>query len=229
MSGSKRNRRWLRFSLRSTLIVATAFCIWIGWYSVRAKHQREAVLWARSAGGGVRYDFEYDYAKNLPRNGTPAVPAWLHEFLGIDYFSTVVSFDLSDSQIDDLSPVVKFTRLERLQLWVAEVDNFAPLASLTNLKSLEVTAPKVDNLQPLSGLTKLEYLYLCDSRADDLTPLAGLTNLRVVKLVDMPVSDLSPLAKLGGLERLELRNAQATENEVARLQLALPDCKIVDK
>lgn len=229
MSDNKQNRRWLRFSLRSTLGVATALCIWIGWYSGRSENQREAVAWGRNAGGGIRYSFEYDFDRNLPRNGTPAVPDWLHEFLGIDYFSTVVSFDLSDSELEDLTPVAKFTSLQRLQLWVAEIDDLAALSSLTDLKSLELTAPQVDNFRPLSALTNLEYLFICDSKADDLTPLTGLANLRVLQLINMPVSDLSPLAGLKGLELLKLKNVSVTGDKVAQLQLALPNCVIATK
>ena len=229
MSDKRRNRRWLRLSLRSTLIIATVICIWIGWYSIRSKNQREAVVWGRNAGGGIRYDFEFDYDKNLPSNGTTAVPSWLHEFLGIDYFSTVVSFDLSDDELADLTPVGKFTGLVRLQLWVAGIDDFSALAGLTNLKSLEVTAPRVDDLKPISSMAKLEYLFLNGLKTNDLTPLSGLTKLKELKLLNVPVSDLSPLAKLKELESLKLSGVSINDDEVARLQLALPNCKIVSK
>ena len=41
------------------------------------------------------------------------------------------------------------------------------------------------------------------------------------------VRDLSPLTKITNLERLTMYGTPASEEEIAKLRTALPDCKIV--
>src|SRR5262245_35817365 len=46
------SRRWLRYSLRTLLVLVTVFCLWLGW-QVRIVHKRKAALREiEDAGGG---------------------------------------------------------------------------------------------------------------------------------------------------------------------------------
>ena len=54
----KHKRRWLRFSLKSFLVVLTVFCVWLGALVYRVNQQREVVQWVRDMGDTIRYDFE---------------------------------------------------------------------------------------------------------------------------------------------------------------------------
>ncbi|MCH7725193.1 MAG: hypothetical protein IH991_01740 [Planctomycetes bacterium] len=56
----KRKRRWLRYSLRTFLLLLTVFAVWLGLLVHRVNKQKEAVQWVRDMGGVVRYDFELD-------------------------------------------------------------------------------------------------------------------------------------------------------------------------
>lgn len=53
----KRKRRWLRYSIRTLLIVVTIFCVALGYWVNRANRQRDVVKWVEENGGSVTYDF----------------------------------------------------------------------------------------------------------------------------------------------------------------------------
>ena len=65
-----------------------------------------------------------------------------------------------------------------------------------------------------------------DRHLEDLYPLVSLTHLRVLALTNSQVSNLSSLESLTNLERLYLSSTLVTKEEVQKLQLALPNCKI---
>ena len=66
-----RTRRWLQYSLRSFLVVLTAFAIWLGVAVNRAREQREAVKAIEALGGTVTYDFQ---VTGVPYDGTSDPP-----------------------------------------------------------------------------------------------------------------------------------------------------------
>src|SRR5262245_19997517 len=72
-------RRWLRFSLRTMLLLITALCIWLGYQVNAARRQREALAAIARAGGTVYFD-----------RRTP--PDWLHQFLGDDSRTAIKAF-----------------------------------------------------------------------------------------------------------------------------------------
>ena len=156
----KPKRRWLRFSLRSFLIVLTIFCVWIGWYLYRVEQQREAVRWVRANGGTVKYDFEYDPQDRYISDPQPHVPKWLLNILDVNYFSSVSYAAISNRQLTDLTPLASLRTLRRLHLEYAPVKDLTPVANLTNLQELWVRQTQVTDVTPLAGLTKLENLYL---------------------------------------------------------------------
>ncbi len=47
----KRKRRWLRYSLRTFVVVLTVFCVWLGALVYRVNQQKEAVQWVKEQGG----------------------------------------------------------------------------------------------------------------------------------------------------------------------------------
>ena len=82
------------------------------------------------------------------------------------------------------------------------------------------------DLTPLANLKSLQQLGISDTPVSDLTPLANLKNLYAIDLRDMSVSDLTPLANLNSLEWLDLRGTPSREEQITKLQQALPNCKI---
>ena len=107
-SKPKRKRRWLRYSLRTFVVVLTVFGVWLGLLVYRVNKQKEVVQWVRDHGGTVGYDFQWDEVKESSINDAqPPGPDWLRNLIGVDYFSDVRVLYLGDTQVTDLSPLVK--------------------------------------------------------------------------------------------------------------------------
>ena len=129
----KRKRRWMRFSLRSFLIVVTILCVFIGWYVYRVDQQKKAVRWVLKHGGAIRYDYQVDSDGRLLDDSQPPGPKWLHSILGVDYFASVVTVNFTFTSVSDLTPLASLTNLEWLYLDVTPVNDLTPLSGLKNL------------------------------------------------------------------------------------------------
>ena len=209
-------RRWLRFSLRTFLIVVVFLSAWIGRWVYRAEQQRTAVQWVIKNGGTIRYDYEVDQNGKTIKNSQPPVPKWLLKILDVNYFSSVVIVVLRQNQVTDLTPLAGLRNLEHLSVDVTRVSDLSSLADLKNLKWLVLKGTTVGDLTPLADLKNLERLYLDDTAVSDLTPLAGLTNLKWLDLSHAEVGDLTPLTGLTNLEELWLIQTQVSNEEKYR-------------
>ena len=113
----KPKRRFLRFTLRSLLLLMLVVCVALGWKVERARKQRDAVNWVQKFGGSVDYDYQIDDNGRPIPNAEPPGPKWLLKQLGIDFFDDVVSVNLTKAtQVSDVSPLAWLTSLERLYL-----------------------------------------------------------------------------------------------------------------
>ena len=92
-----KRRRWLRFSLRTLLVVMTVLCVWLGFKVNAARRQKEAVEAILKAGGEIFFDYQLEPPTGQPdkfnfdfdQNVSPPGPAWLREQLGEEYFREV--------------------------------------------------------------------------------------------------------------------------------------------
>ncbi len=106
------------------------------------------------------------------------------------------------------------------------------LEGLVQLKQLILSGTQVTDagLEQLSGMVQLEDLSISDTNITDggLEHLAGFVTLRTLVLDDCRVTDagLRYLRGLTSLEGLWLHGTQVTDAGVAKLQQALPNCKI---
>src|SRR5687767_3006090 len=111
-------RRWLRFSLRTLLVLLTVACVTLGLWVQRAERQRRAVAAIREMGGSVTYDFQEAQWRSLTR--TPAWRGWF----GVDYFAKPSFVQLPASATDaDLLHVREFTGLRSLVLENSQVSD----------------------------------------------------------------------------------------------------------
>jgi hypothetical protein len=97
-------RRWLRFSLRSLLILMTAMAVWLGFTMKRLRDQEQAVARIQELGGTVTYHYQLDENGNWISDAQPPGPRWLRAILGphwgVHFMSVFVSFADDNSATD---------------------------------------------------------------------------------------------------------------------------------
>lgn len=224
----KRPRRWLRFGLRTFLVVVALAGATLGLKVRQVRLQRAAVEWVRENDGRVFYDFEWDdESQNLVLDSLPPRPAWLRSLGGIDYVARPTVVYLGSVQVTDLTPLADLTELQGLCLFGTHVDDLTPLADLEALQWLVVAETQVNDVAPLSKLVGLQELVLAGSQVNDLTPLASLAELPILDLSRTQIADVTPLEKLTDLQELNLAGAPVRDESVAELQRALPSLTII--
>ncbi len=128
---------------------------------------------------------------------------------------------------------------ETTALWMRFTgDSFtdSALTELCELRQLRVlilreTAITDSGLRSLGGLTRLKALYvescsITDAGLKELTELAALHSLGLENCPYITDAGIDHLAGMKGLRVLELAGTGVTRDGVARLQKALPTCKI---
>jgi len=122
-----RSRRWLRYRLRTLLILFTVFCVWLGAVADRAHKQRQSVAALRAARCLIAYDNEPEPNrwKFLDRFNWPPMPdpeqgeypfglgmkpvppdppttrQQLQNWVGPDYFVSVTAVSVSVFDVND--------------------------------------------------------------------------------------------------------------------------------
>ena len=133
-----------------------------------------------------------------------------------------------------LRHVTASTQLRELHFWgnAVEDDSLAALRGMTRLRKLDLGGALVTDagLKYLSRCKELEMLGLRGARVSDagLRELASHTELRELDLFNTQVSDAG-LKQLVGFRNLELvyvGETKVTTNGLAKLQKALPNCRI---
>jgi hypothetical protein len=121
----------------------------------------------------------------------------------------VISIDLRDTKVSDISPLQGLTQLQSLNLRDTKVSDISPLQGLTQLQKLFLSGARVSDISPLQGLTQLQDLDLRGTQVSDISPLRGLTQLRKLYLNGTQVSDISPLR---GLTQLQISGSRTQSN-----------------
>ena len=85
---------------------------------------------------------------------------------------------------------------------------------------------RITNISPLSNLRKLKRLELDETSAKDLSCLTGLITLEELIVADTTIDDLSPITNLSNLRKLGLFRTDVSDEDVAWLARALPNCSI---
>ncbi|MCE9547087.1 MAG: hypothetical protein K8T25_16555 [Planctomycetia bacterium] len=172
----KPKRRWYQYRLRTLLIVTTIIAIALGWWSYRARQQREAVAILKGGDGVVRHDFHLPWTGKM--NNPPQWPQWLENKVSCDYFESVILLFCSPEVTDaSLEKIECLTALQELSLKGAKVTDagLEHLNGLTSLRSLNLGRTQVTDagLEHLNGITSLQLLYLNDTQVTD----AGVARL----------------------------------------------------
>tara|TARA_Y100000588_G_scaffold392014_1_gene502483 strand:- start:1466 stop:2512 length:1047 start_codon:yes stop_codon:yes gene_type:complete len=152
---------------------------------------------------------------------------------------------LTSNTITDLTPIAQLKKLRQLDLSAEYItdplrmlSDILPLSELTELEDLWLSHNSIHDLSPLADLTKLKQLHVWPNPITELSPLSSLTKLERLSIGVNGIKDLSPLYALKKLEWLffmddpslsseELKaRPPVPEQEISKLQKALPDCAI---
>jgi hypothetical protein len=197
-------RRQFQFSIRSLLVmaaIAALACSWLAWELRKAQEQRDAV---NALCGGDRSEFELlllydDYVVDKSGNGNsgPAEPAWLIDWLGIDFFG-------------DVNWVVS--------PWTGRPERARPV-SLTAAALKKLTA-----LHQICCL-ELDYTPVTDAELADLETLHELAYVSLTN-TGISDAGLGHLERMAQLRSIRLNETRVTAEGVNRLRCALPNCII---
>src|SRR6202040_3378418 len=95
--------------------------------------------------------------------------------------SGLVSVDLYNNPVTDVSPLGALTNLGRLDLsWDFYATHFAALSAATKLTNLYVRGISFRNIAFVQVFKKLSVLNLDDTSISDVSPLSGLTDRKSV-------------------------------------------------
>src|SRR5947209_6373548 len=112
-------RRWLRFSLRTLLLLVLILGVGLGWLGnviIRVRHQRQIVAGIGAAGGQVAYDYRRylgligDHHNYSP----PPGPKFINVLFGNDVFAYVDGVYISGPRVTD-ADLLCLAELPRLQ------------------------------------------------------------------------------------------------------------------
>jgi hypothetical protein len=234
-----RRQRRPGFALPPLMFIVLAVGGALGWWTDKARIQREAVAEIWRNGGIVEYGLGFEDNQPLPpgaakpqpraagrrRFGRDKLrfvakpwPTWLVEAVGPDFLSNVKAVYLVGSKKPDASMVFvgRLSRLERLSLAETNATDagMVHLRNLTHLKWLTLADTRVTGagLVHLEGLTELEHLTLPNRviTDDELSHLARLTRLRQIDIMGDKVTNAG-LGHLRDLKRLEYLNLNDTK------------------
>ena len=125
---------------------------------------------------------------------------------GESFRENATEISLFGRGISDISMLNRFKKLEKLDLGGNDIENIYMFQYMS--------APLLE-------------LKLGNNRISDATPLMYLEQLERLDISGNNISSLSPLTKLTKLQWLNLRGNPLTEEQVAELQAALPNCEII--
>ena len=121
-----------------------------------------------------------------------------------------------------------YEKVTKLYLHDNQLTNVKGLEKLTQLEELYLYGNKLTDVKGLEKLTKLKRLSLQNNQLTDVTGLEKLTQLTWLNLWNNRLTELKGLEKLTQLKTLNLiENPDLTKAQIAELQKALPNCRII--
>lgn len=127
--------------------------------------------------------------------------------------SNLKRLDISNTRINDLSPIRNLTKLESLICEGTQVESLTHLRYLSNLRVLNLNNTPVYDLKALQSIDKLEQLYLNHTQINNLDPLSQLKHLMDLRFSNTPISDLKPLNQITTLEVLHFNSTAVNSVE----------------
>jgi hypothetical protein len=225
-------RRWVRYSLRTLMVLVTALCVWLTINVNAARRRADAVVAIHKAGGTVWFDYQLVPAKlgngngvnvgsglSVDPNALQTAPAWLRHIFGDDFFRTAVSVQLIATKAviqSNLTQLAQLPELKAIDLtinpsdsrfpWPESEEGLAVLGQLTKLKIVAFDAVDPTSLACLERTTELEELSLQSTplNGNAMRQIGKLQRLRKLTLQYCDPVDNDGIEHLAGLDKLEV-------------------------
>ena len=239
-------RRWLRLSLRASMVLVVLVAVPTGRMANTIRTQRQAIAAVRAAGGTIMFDYQgvlnpvgpVSPLQPPPRT-EPAAPRWLRRWLGDELFQRVQMVYFNEPVSPSiLADVDQFDHLKVFALNQAadDGDGSLHLQQLRRLEDLSLSGPGVTDaiLAEIAQLPSLRSLRLRKASATDtgfarLTALRGLVDLTIShcpNVTDLTLAQL--VANLPALQTFDLDTwPGAPTATIAALARHHPDLKFL--
>ena len=109
----------------------------------------------------------------------------------------------------------------------AERINLREVNELDGVNVLLLSGTDVSNVASIAKMKDLRWLELDYTLVEDVTPISNLRSLEVLDLEGTEVEDISDLSNLCNLQLLWLSDTPVSQDSIAELHAALPNCEIM--
>ena len=223
-----RARRWVRFSIRTTLVVILLVCIFaaffaafIGKHMVRQRIQRPIVERILLAGGNVGFNDQYGSKSNYwsKEYGSPKGGEWIRKIFGDDFYSTVHSIHLYEGQATEslLSDFPKLKDLRNVSMRESKLtkQHIAHLLGIQKLEHLEikcdcVTVPQFGRLAQSKSLKSVTLWHASDQHLSELLKFHCLDFVQVIRS-DVSDRGMESISQLKNLKELFITTIDAKQ------------------
>lgn len=116
----------------------------------------------------------------------------------------LISLDLSQNMISDITQISGMNNLSYLSLSNNMISDFTPLTVLSSLKTLDISKNLASNISALSNLVHLTELKADNNQITDFTPVCSISSLTRLDLSDNQIMVIPDMARLTALTELDL-------------------------
>jgi internalin A len=243
---AKPRRRWVRFSLRTSLLGLTVLCVCLALTVNAARRQREAVAAILKAGGSIKFDCQC-VPQPRPWNPDqvswhnepqPHRPLWLSKLLGDEYFHDVLQVIFQENVIPeaDFEQLAKLPKVRWLYL-IGRPVNPGGGSGFTGGVKMETNEPRRQrlvqdsDLAVIQKLTQLQTLgiYPAAIEGPGLAYLENLRRLKHLLLFQTPLGNagMEHIGRMTWLTTLTLNDTRITDAGLLQLQ-NLTELKDID-
>jgi hypothetical protein len=237
----KLSRRWLKITLRGTLILLAVIACGFGWLAShvhRARQEGRIIAELKAAHGlsmnvTLANPFDSDQPEEFARFDEGG-PKWLTNLLGADIFRATVGITCYGRGNSFASAVDATGKFYWKRNYVAGIttDELELVSKLPYVNRLYLEANPVDDdgVAEIVRLRRLDTLNLSHTAITDAA-VATLANAGSLKHLDLSYTDitnraLESLATFRHLESLNLKATRLSADRINILQQQLPDCEI---
>ena len=129
---------------------------------------KKALVWALGGAAGALQVAQLSTLKQLTCYGRQ-----VHYIKGIEYCENIISLNLHNNDLRDISPLSGLKKLQSLDIGNNSIEDISPLVELRSISRLYIGKNKVRSINCLEYLTNLKFLYLSNNQIEDLFPLVN--------------------------------------------------------